>query len=62
MRIGREQVLEHLKRHGGDDKLEQARRELPEHVDTKADAELLESLGLKSGDLASLAEGGGYGD
>lgn len=60
MRIGREYILEYLKSHGGGDKVEQAQRDLPEHVDSERDGALLGELGISAEALAELDDGG-YG-
>ncbi len=53
MEIGKETIVGILSDRGNDAKAEQAERELPDRVDTKRDAALLERFGVSPEDLVS---------
>jgi hypothetical protein len=62
MQFDKSQIIEMLQSSGDEAKASQADSELPDQVDTEADAGLLSKLGLDPQELiAKLAGGGGLG-
>ena len=62
MQIDKSQIIGILQSNGDEAKASQADSELPDQVDTEADAGLLAKLGLDPQELiAKLAGGGGLG-
>ena len=59
MEIPKEKILELLKQRGEHDKVDQADKELPEHVDPERDSGMLERLGVEPGDI--IGKLGGLG-
>jgi hypothetical protein len=62
MQISKQQVLDHLKGHGQDDKVQQADQLLPDTVDTDQHADKLGQLGINPADLLGGGAAGGIGD
>ena len=62
MQISKQQVLEHLKGHGQDDKVQQADQLLPDTIDTDQHADQLGKLGINPADLLGGGAAGGIGD
>ena len=58
MQIDKETVLGFLEERGEQDKAEQARRELPDQVDTERDGDLLSRFGIDPADLLGKFTGG----
>jgi hypothetical protein len=59
MQIDKQQILEFLRSHGQEDKVQQAEQALPDTVDTDQHADKLGQLGINP---AELLGGGGLGD
>jgi hypothetical protein len=57
MQIPKDMILELLKQQGKADRIDQAKQELPDHVDTDQHSELLQKIGLKPEDLLSKLGG-----
>lgn len=51
MKLNKQQILEHLKGQGEDDKAQQAETELPDQVDTEKDQGLLSKFGIDPKEL-----------
>jgi hypothetical protein len=58
MQIDKETVLGFLEERGEQDKAEQARRELPDQVDTERDGDLLGRFGIDPSELVGKFTGG----
>ncbi|MDK1360046.1 hypothetical protein QNO00_07165 [Arthrobacter sp. zg-Y1219] len=62
MEIGKQQIIDLIKKRGGDDKAGQAEAELPDQVDTEKDSGLLSKFGIDPKDLLGKIPGlGGLG-
>ncbi|MDJ0315260.1 hypothetical protein [Arthrobacter sp. H35-D1] len=59
MQIDKQQIIDHLKGTGDQDKADQAQSELPEKVDTEKDSGLLDKFGINPKDL--MGKLGGLG-
>lgn len=57
MKIDKEQIINHLKGNGEQDKANEAEQKLPDQVDTEKDAGLLEKLGINPRDLLGKIPG-----
>jgi uncharacterized protein YidB (DUF937 family) len=57
MQIPKDKILELLQQQGDGDKVEQAKHELPDQVDTDQHADLLQKLGLNPQELLSKLGG-----
>jgi hypothetical protein len=57
MEIPKEQILDLLRQRGDNDKVEQAKNELPDQVDTERDSGILDRLGIDPKDLLGGAAG-----
>ena len=57
MEIAREQALEFVRSRAGEDGLPRAEQELPAHIDTERDAELLNGLGVDPLEVVSQFNG-----
>jgi hypothetical protein len=58
MEIPKDKILELLQQQGKSDQADQARQELPDHVDPTADAGLLAKYGIDPKELLSKLGGG----
>ncbi|MBE0010025.1 MULTISPECIES: hypothetical protein [unclassified Arthrobacter] len=58
MKIDKQQILDHLKDQGDNDKADQASQDLPDQVDTDKDQGLLSKLGINPQDLIGKLPGG----
>jgi hypothetical protein len=58
MEIPKDKILEMIKQQGKGDQVDQADKELPDHVDPERDSNLLEKFGLKPQDVLSKLGGG----
>lgn len=58
MQIDKQQIIDHLKGNGDQDKANQAKSELPDKVDTDKDTGLLSKLGVNVQDLTGKLPGG----
>lgn len=62
MQIGKQQIIDLLKKRGDGDKAGQAESDLPDQVDTERDSGLLGKLGINPKDLMGKIPGlGGLG-
>lgn len=63
MKIDKQQILDHLKGQGDNDRADQAEQELPDQVDTDKDQGMLSKLGINPQDLIGKLSGGfgGFG-
>jgi hypothetical protein len=53
MEIPKDKILDMIKQHGKSEQVDQADKELPDQVDPERDSGLLETFGLKPGDVLS---------
>ena len=58
MEIPKEKILDLLREQGQDDRVDQARQELPDQVDPEQHADLLQKFGLDPQDLIGKLGGG----
>jgi hypothetical protein len=58
MEIPKEKILDLLREQGQDDRVEQARQELPDQVDPEQHADLLQKLGIDPQDVLGKLGGG----
>ncbi|MBG0740447.1 hypothetical protein IV500_13755 [Paeniglutamicibacter antarcticus] len=58
MQIDKQQIIDHLKGKGDQDKTDQAQSDLPDKVDTDKDSGLLSKLGINPQDLMGKLPGG----
>ncbi|MBG0741738.1 hypothetical protein IV500_20485 [Paeniglutamicibacter antarcticus] len=58
MQIDKQQIIDHLKGKGDQDKADQAQSDLPDKVDTDKDSGLLSKLGVNVKDLMGKLPGG----
>jgi hypothetical protein len=59
MQIDKQQIIDHLREQGDQDKATQAEGQLPEQVDTEQHAGMLQNLGINPQDLIAKFMGGG---
>jgi uncharacterized protein YidB (DUF937 family) len=57
MQIPKDKILELLHQQGDGDKVEQAKQELPDQVDTDEHSDLLQKFGINPGELLSKLGG-----
>ena len=58
MEIPKEKILDLLREQGQEDKVDQARQELPDQVDPEQHADVLQKLGIDPQDVLSKLGGG----
>ncbi len=58
MQIDKQQIIDHLKGKGDQDKADQAQSDLPDKVDTDKDSGLLSKFGINPQDLLGKLPGG----
>jgi len=51
MEIPKDKVIDLLRQHGAEDKIQQAEQELPDQVDPEKHSDLLQKLGIDPSDL-----------
>ncbi len=62
MHLDKDIILQFLQKQGAHDKVDRARNDLPDQVDTEQHKGVLDRLGIDIGDLMSLVQGGAVGD
>ncbi len=58
MQLDKQQIIDHLKGNGDQDKADQAQSDLPDQVDTDKDSGLLSKFGINPQDLLGKLHGG----